>query len=126
MRIRIKRVYEPRDQQDGKRILVDRLWPRGLTKARAGVDFWLKDIAPSIGLRKWFGHDPAKWAEFKTRYRVELKKRGEQFALLKEATSKSPVTLVYGARDETHNGAAVLRESLSRRSAPMKKRRRRS
>lgn len=115
MSIRIKRVYERRDKRDGKRILVDRLWPRGLTKARAGVDLWLKDIAPSIALRKWFAHDPDKWAEFKTRYRMELTACGEQVTLLKEAARKGAVTLVYGARAEEQNEAAVLRNALQRR-----------
>jgi uncharacterized protein YeaO (DUF488 family) len=83
MNIKIKRVYERLDKEDGTRILVDRLWPRGLTKANASVDLWLKEIAPSTGLRKWFGHDPGKWAEFKTRYRAELKENDDQVALLK-------------------------------------------
>lgn len=115
MSIIIKRVYEPRGKQDGQRILVDRLWPRGLTKARAGVDLWLKDIAPSTELRKWFGHDPGKWAKFKMLYRAELKAHGEQVSLVRQAARKGPVTLVYGARDEEHNEAAVLRDSLKRR-----------
>lgn len=117
MSITIKRVYEPRGKDDGQRILVDRLWPRGLTKARAGVDLWLKDVAPSTELRKWFGHDPGKWAKFKMLYRAELKAHGEQVSLLKQAARKGTVTLVYGARDEEHNEAAVLRDSLNRRSA---------
>ena len=78
MNVRIKRVYEPRDEHDGKRVLVDRLWPRGLTKEKAGVDLWLKDIAPTTELRKWFGHDPARWGEFQKRYRDELKKGSAQ------------------------------------------------
>lgn len=112
MNLRIKRVYEPLDKGDGKRILVDRLWPRGMAKAKAGVDLWLKEIAPSTQLRKWFGHDPGKWAEFKKRYRAELEENDEQAALLKEEIKKGTVTLLYGARDEEHNEAIVLREFL--------------
>ena len=114
MHIKIKRVYERPDKEDGTRILVDRLWPRGLTKAKASVDLWLKDIAPSTELRKWFGHEPGKWAEFKRRYRAELKKNDEQVALLKGKIEKGMVTLVYGAKDEEHNEALVLQELLSR------------
>jgi uncharacterized protein YeaO (DUF488 family) len=114
MRIKIKRVYEQPDKEDGTRILVDRLWPRGLTKAKASVDLWLKDIAPSTELRKWFGHDPDKWAEFKTRYRAELRENDEQVALLKREIDKGAVTLVYGAKDEEHNEALLLQELLSR------------
>ena len=114
MHIKIKRVYERPDKEDGTRILVDRLWPRGLTKAKASVDLWLKDIAPSTELRKWFGHDPDKWAEFKTRYRAELKENDEQVALLKGEIEKGAVTLVYGAKDEEHNEAVLLQEFLSR------------
>lgn len=114
MHIKIKRVYERPDKKDGTRILVDRLWPRGLTKAKASVDLWLKDIAPSTELRKWFGHDPGKWAEFRTRYRAELKENDEQVSLLKDQAKKGVVTLVYGARDEVHNEAIVLQESLNR------------
>jgi uncharacterized protein YeaO (DUF488 family) len=114
MNIKIKRVYERPDKEDGRRILVDRLWPRGLTKAKASVDLWLKDIAPSTELRQWFGHDPAKWAEFKTRYHAELQENHEQVALLQAAITQGRVTLVYGAKDEAHNEAVVLQEFLSR------------
>jgi uncharacterized protein YeaO (DUF488 family) len=113
MSTKIKRVYELPDKEDGVRILVDRLWPRGLTKAKASVDLWLKDVAPSTELRKWFGHDPAKWTEFKTRYRAELRENDEQVKLLKGEIAKGMVTLVYGARDEEHNEAVVLQEFLS-------------
>jgi uncharacterized protein YeaO (DUF488 family) len=112
MNIRIKRVYEEADKNDGKRVLVDRLWPRGLTKEKAKVDLWLKDVAPSTELRKWFAHDPARWPEFKTRYREELKKNKEQVSLLEKEVAKGPVTLVYGARDQEHNEAVVLQELL--------------
>ena len=112
MLVRIKRVYEQPDKVDGTRILVDRLWPRGLSKEKARVDLWLKDVAPSTELRKWFGHDPDKWPEFQTRYRAELRSNEEQLLLLKQEAAKGTVTLVYGARDEKHNEAVVLQEIL--------------
>ena len=112
MVINIKRVYEKPAQEDGTRILVDRLWPRGLTKEKAGVDVWLKEIAPSTALRHWFGHDPDKWAEFQKRYHEELKKNPAQVALLKEQAKNGAVTLVYGAKDEEHNEALVLKKLL--------------
>jgi uncharacterized protein YeaO (DUF488 family) len=92
---------------------VDRLWPRGLTKEKARVDLWLKDVAPSTELRKWFAHDPAKWAEFRSRYLDELKKDKEQLSLLRQEAAKGAVTLVYGAKDEQHNEAAVLQKLLT-------------
>ena len=109
MNIRIKRVYEAPDKEDGARILVDRLWPRGLSKEKAQVDLWLKDIAPSTGLRKWFAHDPEKWQEFRKRYGAELERNDEQVAALRAEAAKGPVTLVYGARDTEHNEALVLK-----------------
>jgi uncharacterized protein YeaO (DUF488 family) len=112
MKIDTKRVYEPPDKEDGIRILVDRLWPRGLTKEKAKVDLWLKEIAPSTELRKWFGHDPDKWKEFRKRYADELKKNKEQVLLLKEQITKGKVTLLYGAKDEEHNEALVLKDWL--------------
>jgi uncharacterized protein YeaO (DUF488 family) len=112
MKLAIKRVYEEPDKDDGTRILIDRLWPRGLSKEKAHVDLWLKEIAPSTELRKWFAHDPAKWTEFKTRYRAELKHNSEQLAVLKQAIAKGPVTLLYGAKDEQRNDAIVLQELL--------------
>jgi uncharacterized protein YeaO (DUF488 family) len=112
--LRIKRVYEPPAPTDGTRILVDRLWPRGLTKERARVDLWLKEIAPSTELRRWFGHDPARWAEFQARYRAELAANAEPVAHLRAEMARGPVTLVYGAKDEAHNDAIVLRDFLSR------------
>ena len=114
MKIRIKRVYEKPSKEDGKRILVDRLWPRGLTKEKASIDLWLKDIAPTTALRKWFDHDPYKWEEFKKRYQVELKKNKEEVSILKKQFGKKVVTLVYGAKDEEHNEALVLKEWLNR------------
>src|SRR5690554_3558176 len=108
----IKRVYAVPDESDGKRILVDRLWPRGLTKDKAKIDLWLKDIAPSTALRKWYGHDPEKWEEFKRRYFDELKDNKEQVSLLKNEMKNGTVTLIYGAKDETHNEAVVLKDLL--------------
>ena len=110
--IQLKRVYEKPSRKDGLRILVDRLWPRGLTKEHAAVNLWLKDLAPSTQLRKWFGHDPARWKEFQTRYRKELCQNKEAVELLKEKSKKHTVTLVYGARDEKHNEALVLKKIL--------------
>jgi len=114
MKIKIKRVYEAPAKEDGIRILVDRLWPRGLTKEKASVDLWLKEIAPSTELRKWFGHDPDKWTAFKKRYHQELKENKEQVSLLKNQMKKGLVTLVYGAKDEEHNEALILKELFSR------------
>lgn len=110
--VHIKRVYAARTEQDGKRILVDRLWPRGLTKEKAAVDLWLKDIAPSNELRKWFGHDSARWPEFQKRYRDELKKIAGSVSVLKQEAENGPVTLLFGAKDEDHNEAVVLRSLL--------------
>jgi len=107
-RFRIKRVYELPDKHDGRRILVDRLWPRGLTKEKASIDLWLKDIAPSMELRKWFGHNPDRWEEFKERYLAELKGNSDQIQLLKQELDKGIVTLVYGAKDEDHNQACAI------------------
>ncbi|HZJ95828.1 MAG TPA: DUF488 domain-containing protein [Thiopseudomonas sp.] len=111
MKINIKRVYAKPSDADGKRILIDRLWPRGLSKEKACVDLWLKDIAPSTELRKWFAHDPEKWDEFKARYLQELKANDEAVEALKDELSKGKVTLVYGAKDEAHNDAVVLQEN---------------
>src|SRR5580698_1174940 len=108
----IKRVYAESSENDGKRILVDRLWPRGLTKEKARVDLWLKEVAPSNELRKWFAHDPKKWSEFKRRYIAELKTAGEPLAVLRQQVSHGKVTLLYGARDEEHNEAIVLFDML--------------
>jgi uncharacterized protein YeaO (DUF488 family) len=111
-RVGIKRVYAEPDPSDGVRILVDRLWPRGLTKQRAAVDLWLKEIAPSTELRKWFNHDPGRWAEFQARYRRELKSNADAVAALREKASAGRITLLYGARDESHNEAVVLQQVL--------------
>ena len=107
--IKIKRVYETRAQDDGFRILIDRLWPRGLTKEKAAVDLWLKQIAPSTDLRKWFDHDPAKWDEFQKRYTKELQVNKEAVKQLQDELYKHSVTLLYAAKDEAHNDAVVLK-----------------
>jgi uncharacterized protein YeaO (DUF488 family) len=110
--LQIKRAYEPAEPSDGTRILVDRLWPRGVSKERAALDDWMKDIAPSAELREWFGHDPAKWSEFRRRYRAELERHGPELQRIRDLAKKHRVTLVYSARDEQHNDAIVLREVL--------------
>ena len=110
--LKLKRVYEAPRKDDGIRILVDRLWPRGLTKKKAKVDLWLKEIAPSTELRKWFGHDPKKWRSFSARYRTELTHHAAQLKLLKSKTKEETVTLIYGARDQKHNEAVVLKDFL--------------
>ena len=112
MNVQIKRVYEEPSPSDGCRILIDRLWPRGLTKQKARVDLWLKAIAPSTELRTWFGHDPNKWADFKTRYQAELQKNESSLSQLRELLAVGKVTLLYAARDEEHNDAVVLKEYL--------------
>lgn len=113
--VKIKRVYDAPDGDDGTRILVDRLWPRGLTKERACVDVWLKDIAPSTELRKWFGHDPAKWEQFRERYHRELEANVNLVSLLKEKLKGGAVTLLFAAKDAEHNEAVALQEWLNRR-----------
>ena len=116
MMIKLKRVYEKPDKTDGVRILVDRLWPRGLTKAKAKLDLWLKEIAPSTELRKWFGHDPEKWKEFQRRYRAELKSHPDEVKLIKGKAREGSVTLLYGARDQEHNEAIVLQQLLGKKN----------
>jgi uncharacterized protein YeaO (DUF488 family) len=111
-KIRLKRAYEPASPEDGVRILVDRLWPRGLNKSEAAIDRWLKEVAPSNELRRWFGHDPSRWDEFRRRYEAELSHRAELLSELREMARKGPLTLVYGARDEVHNQAVALRDIL--------------
>lgn len=110
--IAIKRVYEPPAAADGQRVLVDRLWPRGVAKERAQLTLWLKEVAPSPALRRWFGHDPARWTEFVRRYRAELDSNGEAVARLRGIAAEGKLTLVYGARDSVHNQAAALRDYL--------------
>lgn len=110
--LRLKRAYEPAEADDGVRILVDRLWPRGVSKAKAALDDWMKDIAPSAALREWFGHDPERWPEFQRRYRAELRQHAEDIDRIRALAKKKTVTLVYSAHDEAHNDAVVLREVL--------------
>ncbi|HXT80590.1 MAG TPA: DUF488 domain-containing protein [Acetobacteraceae bacterium] len=110
--VRLKRVYDPPSADDGVRILVDRLWPRGVRKEDAAVENWMKDIAPSGDLRRWFGHDPGRWQEFRRRYAAELRHHAHELDGLRELARQRTVTLVFGARDEEHNDAVVLREVL--------------
>ena len=110
--IRLKRAYDLPSAEDGTRILIDRLWPRGVKKSSAGIDRWVKDIAPSTALRKWFGHDPARWQEFRRRYAAEINDHADQLAELRAAAREGPITLVFAARDELHNDAVVLRDVL--------------
>ena len=116
--IRLKRAYNSAGSGDGTRVLVDRLWPRGVRKADAAIDVWAKDIAPSPALRRWFGHDPARWHEFRRRYSEEIHRRRDRLDELRTLAQKGRVTLVFGARDEVHNDAVVLREVLLGRSIP--------
>lgn len=110
--VKLKRAYETPSSDDGTRVLVDRLWPRGVRKDDAAIDFWLKDLAPSTELRKWFGHDPARWTEFQERYAKELHQLAEPLEQLHDLARKGLVTLVYAAHDEAHNNAVVVREFL--------------
>src|ERR1044072_4870507 len=116
MNIKIKRAYEQPHKDDGLRILVDRLWPRGLTKEKAAIDLWLKEVAPSTELRKWFGHDPKKWRTFRSRYRTELKQHSAPLQLIKSKAKEGMVTLIYGARDQEQNEAVILKEVLTTKS----------
>jgi uncharacterized protein YeaO (DUF488 family) len=112
--ITIKRIYDPVSEDDGKRILVDRLWPRGVKKEKAAIDEWLKDIAPSDELRKWFSHDSSKWQEFKNRYKMELKgkDKSEFIEHLRKIARKGKITLLFSAKDIVHNNAVALKELL--------------
>ena len=110
--IRLKRAYDEPSKQDGLRILVERLWPRGVSKEKAAVDLWLKDLAPSTELRKWYGHDPEKWDEFRKRYWLELGEKGDLLTLLKHRTTEGNVTFVFAASDEERNSAVALKEYL--------------
>lgn len=116
MSVKLKRVYDPPEKADGKRVLVDRLWPRGLSKEKARVDVWLKDVAPSTELRKWFGHDPAKFDEFSKRFRAELK-GNPALDELKKLVRDEAVTMVYSAGDQLHNNAVVLQQILGKATA---------
>ena len=117
MAIRLKRAYEPAKRGDGTRVLVDRLWPRGVSKESAKIERWLKEIAPSTALRKWFNHDPAKWGKFRERYFHELDRNAEVVNELRALARGRTVTLVYSAKDEEHNQAVALKEYLSRSAA---------
>ncbi len=123
MKVLLKRVYDEPDAKDGMRILVDRLWPRGLSKERARIDVWLKEIAPSNELRKWYQHDVEKWPEFKKRYVAELKAAPDAVEELLGYTKKRNVTLLFAAKDSEHNNAVVLQEYVTKRSAPKTSRR---
>ncbi len=114
--VKLKRAYEPPSPEDGTRILVDRLWPRGLSKQKAALDCWMKDIAPSTELRKWFGHDPARWDEFQRRYFAELDAQPEAWQPILRAAHRGNVTLLYGARDVEHNNAVALKEYLEKQT----------
>ena len=110
--IQVKRVYELPAREDGFRVLVDRLWPRGITKERARLDLWLKEIAPSPDLRTWFSHDLSKWDEFTRRYRAELALNGDLVEMLEQKSRETPVTLIFSARDPEHNSAVILRQVI--------------
>ncbi|MEN6370545.1 MAG: DUF488 domain-containing protein [Armatimonadota bacterium] len=112
--VKTKRIYEQPDPNDGYRVLVERLWPRGISKQRAALDLWLKEIAPSTELRTWFGHDPAKWKEFRKLYKDELDENKDAVEILRKLTQKGNVSLIYAARDTEHNAAVVLKEYLER------------
>jgi len=123
MALQVKRAYEPAKRADGTRVLVDRLWPRGLAKDKARIDLWLREIAPSTTLRKWFGHDPAKWKEFRARYSRELDRNAEAVKQLRGLARRGAVTLVYSAKDEEHNQAVALREYLTATRKPTRRKR---
>jgi len=112
--IRLKRVYDPPEKADGARVLVDRLWPRGLARARAGIDLWLKDAAPSTALRQWFGHRPERWEEFSRRYEAELAGNEAALAPLRELLARGTVTLLFAAHDAERNNAVVVARFLGR------------
>ena len=114
-RVNVKRVYEPRSRGDGQRVLVDRVWPRGVSKEKLSDAIWLKEVAPSTQLRKWFGHRPERWTEFRKRYAAELDRNPEAIAKLRALSARRPVTLLYAARDEEHNQAVALAEYLAAR-----------
>ena len=113
--VRLKRAYEPACPSDGIRVLIDRLWPRGLSKADAAIDQWAKDLSPSTTLRRWFGHDPERWDEFRKRYAVEVHEQSAGLEQLRVLALAGPITLVFSARDEAHNDAVALRDIILRR-----------
>jgi uncharacterized protein YeaO (DUF488 family) len=110
--VKLKRAYEPPTRSDGRRVLIDRLWPRGVKKTDARIDEWMKDIAPSTELRKWFGHEPARWPEFRRRYKVEVRRHPDQLDRLCTLARDGTLTLVFSAHDEEHNDAVVLKELI--------------
>ena len=114
-RVRLKRAYEPAARDDGARVLVDRVWPRGVSKQRARLTAWMPEIAPTTALRKWFGHEPERWPQFRRRYHAELRANRDALTDLRALMKDGPVTLVYGARDEEHNQAVALAEFLRAR-----------
>jgi uncharacterized protein YeaO (DUF488 family) len=113
LRVQLKRAYAPASPEDGVRVLVDRLWPRGLRKSEAAIDRWVKDVAPSTELRRWFGHDPSRWIKFRRRYKAELARKIELLGELRAIARNNTLTLVFAARDELHNEAIVLRDVLT-------------
>ena len=115
MKINIKRVYEPASREDGVRILVERLWPRGIKKEELQMDFWLKEIAPSTDLRKWFSHDPAKWKQFQTKYFAELNENRDVVEQIVHAHHKGTITLLYSSKDTEHNSALCLKHYLEKK-----------
>ncbi len=114
--IRLKRAYEPPASDDGTRVLIDRLWPRGVKKADAAIDEWMKEIAPSTTLRKWFGHDPERWSEFRRRYKSEIRHHRDELERLRALAQRGRITLVFSAHDEAHNDAVVLKAMLLERT----------
>jgi len=116
--VKLKRAYEPAAEEDGARILVDRLWPRGVAKVDAGLEQWARDVAPSPKLRKWFAHDPHRWREFRRRYRAELAENAGALRALRRHARDGPITLIYAAADKAHNHAVVLRRALLGRPTP--------
>ncbi len=117
MKIQVKRIYDPPSTADGRRLLVDRVWPRGVSKESARIDAWLRDLAPSTELRKWFAHDPARWTEFQRRYTSELNKIPDVRKTILPPKTKGTVTLLFGAKDTEHNNAVALKHYLQRRSS---------
>lgn len=115
--VKLKRVYDPPAEEDGKRILVDRLWPRGLSRQKASLDLWLKEIAPSDELRRWFGHDPTLWQEFCLRYQQELEQKQELLEQLHNQAKDGTITLLFAARDTEHNNAVMLKKLLEARGS---------
>ena len=120
--IKLKRAYDRPTARDGTRVLIDRLWPRGVTKADAAIDQWFKELAPSTALRKWFGHDPARWQEFRRRYAAEVHEHPEMLTQLRTMARRGTITLVFSAHDELHNDAVVLRDLVLGRQVEQKSR----